>query len=132
MSAPQQAKAPPAPLPNGSADLGSAARSQTLCRELNEEIRRIADTFRVDDDLELVCECEHTDCVAFLSVSPDDYETVRRFPTRFLTRPEHVGPDDRIVQETAALWVVVEKVGPSAETAILLDPRKRALQKPAA
>jgi hypothetical protein len=107
------------------------ARSQALFRELNEEIRRIADSFGIDEDLELVCECEHGDCFARLPVSPDDYETVRRFPTRFLIKPEHVGADDRIVHETAR-YVVVEKIGPSAETAILRDPRKRALQRPAA
>jgi hypothetical protein len=131
VSAARQAKAPQGPHSNGSAELGLAARSQALCRELNEEIRRIAETFRADDDLELVCECEHADCFAFLSVAPGDYETIRRFPTRFLTKPEHVGGDDRIVTETS-LYVVVEKIGPSAETAILGDPRKRALEKPAA
>jgi hypothetical protein len=89
-----------------------AARSQALFRELNEEIRRIADGFGVDEDLELVCECEHGDCFARLSLSADDYETVRRFPTRFLTKPEHVGPDDRIVHKTA-LYVVIEKIGPA-------------------
>jgi hypothetical protein len=101
-----------------------------LWRELNEAIHQIADTFGVDD-LELVCECEHADCVAFISVTPDNYETVRRFPTRFLTRAEHVSLDERIVQETA-LYVVVEKIGPSAGTAILRDPRGRALQGAAA
>jgi hypothetical protein len=101
------------------------ARSQVLFRELNEQIRRIADSFGVDEELELVCECEHGDCFARLSLSVDDYETIRRFPTRFVTRPEHVGPDDRIVHETT-LYVVIEKIGPSAETAILRDPRRRA------
>jgi hypothetical protein len=85
-------------------------RSQVLFRELNEEIRRIADSFGVDEDLDVVCECEHGDCFARLSLSVDDYETVRRFPTRFVTRPEHVGPDDRIVHETT-LYVVIEKIG---------------------
>jgi hypothetical protein len=88
------------------------ARSQALFRELNEEIRRIADSFGVDEDLELVCECGHGDCFARLSLSADAYEAVRRFPTRFLTKPEHVGPDDRIVHETA-LYVVIEKIGPA-------------------
>jgi hypothetical protein len=86
-------------------------RSQALLRELNEEIRRIADGFGVDEDLELVCECEHGECFARLSLSADDYEAVRRFPTRFVTKPEHAGPDDRIVHETA-LYVVIEKIGP--------------------
>jgi hypothetical protein len=121
----------PASVPQQTNTAANPARSQALSRELNEDIRRIADSFGIDEDLELVCECEHGDCFARLPVSPDDYETVRRFPTRFLTKPEHVGPDDRIVHETAR-YVVVEKIGPSAETAILRDPRKRAPQRPAA
>jgi len=99
--------------------------SQVLFRRLNEEIRRLADGFARDDMLELVCECEHANCFARISVSRDAYEAVRGFPTHFLTRPEHVSADDRVVQETA-VFAVVETVGPGAETAILLDPRKRA------
>src|SRR5947207_429873 len=130
VSAAQQVNAPRVPLPADSADFGPpAARRQALFRDLNEEIRRIANTFGGDEDLELVCECEHGDCYARLPVSPDTYEGVRRFPTRFLTKPEHIGPDDRVVQETD-LYVVVEKIGPSAEVAILRDPRKRALERP--
>jgi hypothetical protein len=65
------------------------------------------------------------DCFAPISVSRDAYEAIRTFPTRFLTKSEHVNADDRVLQETV-VFAVVEKVGPGAETAILLDPRKRA------
>ena len=100
------------------------ARSQALFRALNEEIRRIAGSFTLAEDLELVCECERQDCFARVTVSLDDYEAVRKFPTRFLTKPDHVAAAERIVHETA-LYVVVEKVGPGAQTAISLDPRKQ-------
>jgi hypothetical protein len=127
----QASAAPPQPsAESADSNLVGVCR-QLVWRELNEAIRQIADTFGVDEDVEVVCECERADCSAFLSVAPQDYETVRRFPTRFLIRAEHVGPDERIVQETA-LYIVVEKIGPSAETAILRDPRKRALQAAAA
>jgi hypothetical protein len=108
----------------------ASVSSQVLFRRLNEEIRRLADGFVLDDTLELVCECEHADCFAPISVSRDAYEAIRRFPTRFLIKSEHLSADDRVVQETA-VFAVVEKVGPGAETAILLDPRKRASGKPA-
>jgi hypothetical protein len=101
----------------------ASVRSQALFRHTNEEIRRIADGFAVDDDLELVCECGHGDCFARVCVSSDDYEAVRRFPTRFLMKGGHVGDDERIVQETAG-YAVVEKVGRSAAAAILLHPRR--------
>jgi hypothetical protein len=46
----------------------------------------------------------------------------RRFPTRILVRLEHLSADERIVEETTG-YAVVEKVGPGARTAILLDRR---------
>jgi hypothetical protein len=132
VSAPQQASTGPAPPSDIDAEPDFAAiRSQALFRQMNEEIHRIADRFGVDETLEIVCECEHESCFARLSVPVDDYEAVRRFPTRFVTKPEHVSSDERVVQETAR-YVVIEKVGPSAETAILLDPRKRTIERPAA
>jgi hypothetical protein len=111
-------------------DAGSAGvRRQVLFRQVNEEIRQMAASFAVGEELELVCECEHGDCFAFISVSRDDYEAVRRFPTRFLAKPDHVSADERVVQE-AALFVVIEKVGAGAKTAILRDPRGRASGNP--
>jgi hypothetical protein len=123
MSAPSQTEQPqgrPARLDDHAGSSG--ARRQALFRELNEEIRRVADRFAAEEPLELVCECEHGDCFARLSVSHGEYESVRRFPTRFLVRVDHVAQDERIVEETAG-YAVIEKVGPGALTAILLDRR---------
>ena len=89
--------------------------NQALFRDLNEQIRRIAETFAVEGPLQLLCECEQGDCLARLSVSPREYEALRRFPTRFLTRADHVCDDERVVQEMAG-WVVVEKIGDGAQT----------------
>jgi hypothetical protein len=87
---------------------GDDSRGQALFRDLNREIRRIADGFGVDEPLELVCECERGDCFARLSVSHREYESVRRSPTRFLVRADHIAPDERVVEERAG-YVVVEK-----------------------
>jgi hypothetical protein len=101
----------------------SGIRRQALFRDLNEQIRRIAVSFAVEEPLQLVCECEQGDCLARLSVSLQDYEALRRFPTRFITRADHVCDDERVIQEMAGC-VVVEKIGDGAQLAILLDPRK--------
>jgi hypothetical protein len=98
-------------------------RRQALFRDVNEQIRRIAESFAVEEPLQLVCECRQGDCLARLSVSPQDYEALRRFPTRFITRADHVCDDERVIQDMADC-VVVEKIGDGAQTAILLDPRK--------
>jgi hypothetical protein len=116
----EQALGRPAALGDDSGWTGT--RRQALFRDLNEEIRRISDGFAADEPLELVCECEHGDCFARVSVSHEAYEAVRRFPTRFLIRVEHQSGDERVVEETMG-YAVVEKVGSGAETAILLDRR---------
>jgi hypothetical protein len=100
----------------------AAANGQITFRQVNEEIRRLADNSDFDE-LDVFCECEHGDCLTQFSVPIDDYEAVRRFPTHFLVRPTHLGPDERIVQETSH-YVVVEKVGDGAAAAISHDPRK--------
>jgi hypothetical protein len=106
------------------ASLGiSGIRRQALFRAANEQIRRIAASFAVQGPLQLMCECGQGDCLARLSVSAQDYEALRRFPTRFITRTDHVCDDERVIQEIADC-VVVEKIGDGAQTAILLDPRK--------
>lgn len=121
MSVPQHAEG--APAADGAA---SGARRQVLFRDLNEEVRRIADTLDADAALELCCECEVGDCSARLSVSHQQYEAVRRFPTRFIVLADHVSPEERVVEVLSGSGsVVVEKVGVGAQTAILDDPRKR-------
>jgi len=123
MSIPQRAK--PAAGADGDGAASGALR-QVLFRDLNEEIRQIADSFDPDEALELCCECELGDCSARLSVSHEQYEAVRRFPTRFLVLADHVSPEERIVEVLSGTdSVVVEKVGSGARTAILGDSRKR-------
>jgi hypothetical protein len=103
----------------------TGARRQVLFRELNEEIRRIADSFDAEEALELCCECEVGDCFVRFSVSHQQYEAVRRFPTRFLVLADHVTPQERIVEVLSGSGaVVVEKVGAGARTAILGDSRR--------
>jgi hypothetical protein len=123
MSIPQGAQAATAPDGDGAA---AGAQRQVLFRHLNEEIRRIADTFDADETLELCCECE-LGCFARLSVSHQQYEAIRRFPTRFLVLADHVSPEERVVEVLSGTdSVVVEKVGAGARTAILDDSRKLA------
>ena len=100
-------------------------RGQVLFRQLNEEIRSLAGGFGLDAELDLVCECTNGGCFERLIVSTEDYEAIRRFPTRFLVKPRHdAGQVERIVEETAH-FLVVERIGADAEAAIHLDPRRR-------
>jgi hypothetical protein len=85
-----------------------------LFREMNEEIRLLAASYAVADDLDLVCECATDDCFAPISVPTGEYEAVRAFPTRFLVKREHVGADERIL-EHGEHYVVVEKIAAQVE-----------------
>jgi hypothetical protein len=81
---------------------------------MNEEIRRLAESYAVADDLDLVCECETGDCFAPIPVPLTDYEAVRTSATRFLVKRDHVGADERVIDESAQ-YVVVEKIAAAVE-----------------
>jgi hypothetical protein len=100
-------------------------RSQLLFRELNQQLRKIAGGGAVD----VVCECVNGACLDRLMVPLDEYEAVRRFPTRFVVKEGHVASDVERAVESRDGYVVVEKSGADAEHAILLDPRRKASRR---
>jgi hypothetical protein len=100
------------------------AEAQLRCRDINEQIRSVTEDFASGDAVDLVCECSKPGCFEPLRITAADYEDVRRFPTRFLVRPNHASEEsERVVAERAG-FSVVEKVGSGAELAIRRDPRK--------
>jgi len=101
------------------------ARSQLLFRELNEQLRKIAG----GGDVDVVCECVNGACLDRLVVARDEYEAVRRFPTRFLVKEGHVAHDVERAVGSHRGYVVVEKSGADAEHAIMLDPRRKASRR---
>lgn len=94
------------------------ARRQALSREINERIPAKAEAH----ELEVICECASCSFEA-LTIARHQYEAVRRFPTRFVVKPGHTAPEEERVVEEAAGYLVVEKIGPGARTAIRFDPR---------
>lgn len=113
-------------LPDGAVDhAGSAANGpgQALFREVNEAIYRLVGGLAVENRLHLVCECQRVRCLAGISVRPHDYEVVRRSPGRFLTRADHVTPDERVVASRSE-YVVVEKRQAAVGPAFRDDPRR--------
>lgn len=101
------------------------ARSQLLFRELNEQLRKLAG----GGDVDVVCECVNGSCFDRLVVRLDEYEAVRRFPTRFVVKEGHVAHDVERAVESHDGYVVVEKSGADAEHAIMLDPRRKASRR---
>ena len=111
------------PLQNGN---GATGRTQSLFREVNERIIEIVGAASVPGErIEIVCECGSDECTIPIGVSPEEYEEVRRIPTRFLVKPAHVVPEaERVVLRTDGYWVV-EKFGEAGTAAVRLDPRRR-------
>jgi hypothetical protein len=99
-----------------------AAKNQSLFREVNERIEEL----RPGETLvEFACECTNTECTASLTLSDDEYESVRRFPTHFIVMPGHeLDEVERVVQRNER-YEVVEKFGAGGPAAVRLDPRAR-------
>jgi hypothetical protein len=102
-----------------------AARNQSKWREINELAltnKRTEDpTFRT-----FACECADESCSEELSLTPEEYEAVRRRPDHFIVQAGHVVPDvERVVTNGAdgARYQIVEKLGAAGRVATERDPR---------
>jgi hypothetical protein len=98
------------------------ARSQALCREVNERISEIAGDFGVAEGFSILCECASIECQERIELTQREYDHVRRMPTHFaVVRGHDIPAVERVVQETDR-FVTVEKFGDSGVTATTLDP----------
>jgi hypothetical protein len=102
-----------------------AARNQVLYREVNEKVADLNKAF--DYLLSLsgswVCECADERCTEQMELTLAEYEELRQHPNRFAVLPGHVLEDvERIVEEHPG-YVVVEKFGAAATSAVEHDPR---------
>ena len=101
----------------------NAARNQAMYREANERLCGYQ-RHRGSEMALVACECPAVACAQPVRLSLAEYEHIRRFPTRFIVRPDHAQiTGERVVEKTAD-YVVVEKVGAGALVAIRLDPRR--------
>ena len=111
----------------GSSDeMVRAARNESLYREVNERIEELNKRF--DAALEAgaawVCECADTECSEPMKMTLGEYEELRSYPNRFAVLPGHVVAGVERVVDAHDSYVVVEKIGPAAQVAAELDPRK--------
>ena len=106
-----------------------AARNQALFREVNERVEGIAESFAVGgaQTASFTCECANSSCIAQLSMTIEEYESLRASGDHFAVAPDefHVFPDvERVVAGNDRYWVV-EKIGHGGELAARFDPRAR-------
>ena len=99
-----------------------AAKNQSLFREVNERIEELGPSSLF---AEFICECLDEACTAQVSLTVEEYETVRRDPNQFFILPGH---EDLAVERVIASndrYLVVSKLGAGQRVAVKLDPRKR-------
>jgi hypothetical protein len=101
-----------------------AARNESLFREVNERIGSTA-TKLSPMFTEFVCECADDSCFEHVSLTSEEYSSVRRMgPVFFIVRPGHEAADiERVVGGEGDRYEIVEKQDVAAEVAAELDPR---------
>jgi hypothetical protein len=97
------------------------AENEVLFREVNERV--IGAARRPSETFEIICECEDESCMDRVPVTTDVYEAVRREPTDFLLRADHVIPAFETVVERWENVVRVRKTGDAGQLARNRDPR---------
>jgi hypothetical protein len=100
------------------------ARNEALFREVNERIKDVNEEVPAALEADYLCECGDAECTQPISMTPFEYEEVRRDPTHFAVLPGHVVPDVEQVVAHAERFVVVAKTDPqAARIAVREDPR---------
>lgn len=86
--------------------------NETLFREINDAVQ----IYYLKDGVshaDFVCECSDRSCVAKITLSREEYGSVRLHPTRFFVVPGHeLGELERTVQENSVFTVVQKPVVP--------------------
>jgi hypothetical protein len=95
------------------------AKNETMFREVNERIVDVQD----GNELEVLCECGHPECIESVRVRLAEYEAIRADPTAFVVVPGHESPDVDRVEREEPKFLLVTKQGAAGRFAREHDPR---------
>jgi hypothetical protein len=99
------------------------ARNEAFFRAVNEGIAEASEKFE-SEDAEFLCECGDAQCTHRLEVPLEEYEAMRKHPTRFLVRRGHVEPEIEEVVRRRQRYAIVDKVDRVAARVVrTLNPR---------
>jgi hypothetical protein len=102
-----------------SESLERLARNQSLFREINERIEKIAGG---NEAVQFLCECSNTDCPDTIELNVSEYERVRSNATWFMITPGHDIPQiERVISQDGGYAVVEKLIG--VEYMEVTDPR---------
>jgi hypothetical protein len=96
------------------------ARNEVLFREVNERVQEIAGGSASDTVL-IVCECGRADCDDEITLSKEDYASLRSDPVSFGVLRQHVDPSVEYVVAERDGYVVVQKMADEQWRARLAD-----------
>jgi hypothetical protein len=107
------------------------AANQSRFRRSNERLQRAARShgFKADDRVPFLCECADPGCFEAVWLSPNEYEQVRAYPSRFVLVAGHEEDTthERIIEAENG-YAIVEKVGAAGLEAARLDLRARSAE----
>ena len=99
------------------------AKNEAFFRQVNERINEAAQGVQGEHTFDFLCECSDPACTARITLSKDEYESVREKGTRFVLAAGHIAPEIEHVVEREDNHVIVEKQGLAARIAAKLNPR---------
>ena len=99
--------------------------NEAVFREVNERIEQLAEAFDLKtEQLDLVCECGKADCVERISMTYQEYESLRSESHQFAVFPGHEFPDvERVIDRRKGYDVVQKYKGAPERIAERTDPR---------
>jgi hypothetical protein len=96
------------------------AFNQALRREANE--RQLESSH--EERVEFVCECSKQACDELVSLTVEEFEFVRRVPTRLVVSMGHVDyASEHVIMEEPGRFQVLERFGPGEDVVAHLYPR---------
>jgi hypothetical protein len=101
-----------------------AGKNQSLFREVNERVDRLAREFLSNAPLSFICECWDLECARQIELTHEEYEHVRSQPVWFAVAPGHVLPEVERTVSSGPRFAIVEKVEAAVPVAVSNDPRR--------
>jgi hypothetical protein len=101
-----------------------AGKNQSLFREVNERVEKLAGEFVSNGPVSFICECWDLECGRQIELTHDEYERVRSKPVWFVVAPGHVLPDVEKTISSGPRFAIVEKVEAAVPVAVSNDPRR--------
>jgi hypothetical protein len=103
------------------------AANQSRLRRSNERLQRAAyaHRFRAADRVPFLCECADPGCFEAVMLSMEEYERVRKHPSRFVLVAGHEDDEaahERIIEAEKG-YAIVEKLGDAGAEAARLHER---------